>query len=147
MLKEPGARPALAWYAGAAAAAAAEQARRASRADAAVGAYGRAIALFERAAAADPALKDASDHGVALALAARARVGLEQGKDEAAAADVVAALARRPASAGTADGMSQKPGDTAHAVLARVKAAGRADLAAAIEAALAKVDPDLLIPD
>jgi tetratricopeptide (TPR) repeat protein len=147
MLKEPGARPALAWYAGAAAAAAAEQARRAGRADAALGAYGRAIALFERAAAADPALKDASDHGVALALAARARVELEQGKDEAAAADAVASLVRRPASAGTADGMSQKPGDTAHTVLARVKAAGRADLAAAIEAALAKVDPDLLIPD
>jgi tetratricopeptide (TPR) repeat protein len=126
---------AIAPFAGLASMAAAEEHRRARRFEQAIAAYGRAIDRYGR-----------DDAAAALALAGRARVAFQLGDDGRALEDTLLSLARSPASAGTLDGMGITPGETAQAVLARLKEAKRDDLAARLEAALATVDPELLRP-
>lgn len=138
---------AIAAFAGAASVAAAEHHRRKADYGPARAAYGRAIAHYERFAEAWPVRRGSADAAVALALAGRARVADQLGDLDGAAADIVASLERSPDTAGTRDGMGITPGETAQMVLARLRAQGPAEGAARVEAALAKVDPDLLVPD
>ena len=72
---------ALVGFAAIASTAAAEQRRRDGTLDAAVEAYGRALARYDQADAADPSTKAANDPAVALVLAGRARVAYQQGDD------------------------------------------------------------------
>ena len=109
-------------------------------------AYGRAIQHAERSIAAMGDRRDQVDHFVALALAGRARLAFEQGDDESALADVLASFERSPASAGSIDGLSFTPASTGIVLLARLKDAKRDDLSARLDAALAKLDPALLVP-
>jgi hypothetical protein len=127
--------------------AAAEQRRRAGAFDEALAAYGRALEHYERAVEAAPDWREAVDGAQALVLAGRARVAYQKGDDGRALEDLLASFAKSPASAGTRDGMGITPGETAQMLLARLEEAGREDLAGRLDAALAKLDPDLLRPD
>jgi tetratricopeptide (TPR) repeat protein len=127
--------------AGAASIDAAEHYRRQGDFPNALAAYERAIAHFERGAADDPGNADVK---VALALAGRARVAMQTGDDGKAVEWIVASLGRSPASAGTRDGMGITPGDTATMLVDALKTAKKEDLAGKVEAAAAKIDPELL---
>ena len=139
--------PSLESFAGLASVAAGDHERRAARYDAALAAYGRAIAHYERAALADAAWKALADESIALALSGRARVAYQVGNDDLALTEILASLERSKAAAGTRDGVGITPGETAQMLLARLRTANKADQAAKLEAALAKVDPELLRPD
>lgn len=143
-----GAAPApLLLHAGEASSEAADVRRRAGRTEDAAAGYGRAIDWFDRAAAAGGPRKAAADAAAALALGSRARLAYQTGDDDRALADVLASFARDPGSAGTKDGMGFTPGETGQMLLERLKRANRADDAARLEAALGKLDPELIKPD
>ena len=74
-------------------------------------------------------------------------MALQLGSEDASLADVLASFARRPASAGTRDGMGITPGETAQMLLAKLKEKKKGEAAAQLEQALAKIDADLLKPD
>ena len=138
---------AIVWHAGVAASVTADYHRRASRRDDALAAFGRAIAHYERALAGDPSRRDAADRAIALALGSRARLAYESDDDERALADILASFERSPGTAGSRDGGGFTPGETAQMLLARLRERKRDDLAARLDAALAKIDPELLRPD
>ncbi len=144
LLAEPGAPPELLRFAGEASMAVAEQRRKTGDPAAATAAYGRAIAYQEKAAAADPAAKEATDRAVALALAGRARVELEAKDFDAALADVIASFDRSQSSAGTKDGMGIKPSETAAALLPYLKLLKKDDMVERLTAAMKALPPDLL---
>lgn len=146
MLREEGAHPSLAWYAGYASFVAAEVHRRAGRSDDSLGAYGRAIDHYEVGIVSAPQSRESADHYIALALAARARVAFERGNLEGALGDLLASLSRRPEAAATLDGMNISPVATARILLARLADLDRPDLSAPLEAALGELDPALLLP-
>jgi len=142
---EPG--PGLTWFAAYASLIAAEDRRRNGDNDGAVASYGRAIARFEDAIAGRPEYADGADHYIALALAGRARIALEAGELASATDDLLAAFARRPASAATADGLNLSPVDTAKMLRARLDETGLAEPLGRLQAALrslADLDPELL---
>jgi hypothetical protein len=140
------ATPGLPYYAGLASAAAGDSLRRLRRGDAALEAYGRALARWERLAASDARWKPATSTAAATVHAARARVAFEAKDDEKAVEEMVAAFAASPSAAGTKDGLGVEPGDTARALLARLEGAKRDDLAKRLREAMSAVDPDLLRP-
>jgi tetratricopeptide (TPR) repeat protein len=146
MLREEGADPSLAWYAGYASFVAAEVHRRAGRSDDSLGAYGRAIDHYEVGIVSAPQSRESADHYIALALAARARVAFERGNLEGALGDLLASFSRRPEAAATLDGMNISPVATARILLARLADLDRPDLSALLEAALGELDPALLLP-
>ncbi len=126
---------------------AAQQYRRANRLREALAAYGRAIERYEQALAAGRLTKEAADAALALALAGRARTAYQLDDDAYALRDILASLTRSPDTAGTRDGMGVNPGETAQMLHARlVKRESEAD-AARLQAALEKIDPELLRPD
>ncbi len=132
------------WYCGVASYTTAEFHRRQNTAEAAHAAYTRAIAHFELAITVNPRDRDASDHFVALALAGQARLAIVRENLDAATELLLASFARRPASAGSLDGLNLSPSDTSRLLRARLALAERADLLAQLEAALAEIDPELL---
>jgi hypothetical protein len=144
MLEKPDAPPALEWFAGYAAIVAAEFDRRANRDRDARAAYDRAIAHYERFIAGNQDARDSADHFVAIALAGRARLALENDDAPAALDELLASLQRRPQSAATLDGLNISPADTARMLRARLTRLERADLLQRLEAALAQLDPELL---
>jgi tetratricopeptide (TPR) repeat protein len=144
MLKAQGEPAGLEWFAGYASMVAAEFSRRAKNEAAAVDAYDRAIAHFDRSVAKDPENRTSADLEVALALAGRARLALEKGDWDRAVADVVASFERKPDGAATQDGLNISPVDTAMMLKARLADAKRDDLAAKLQAALDKLDPEML---
>jgi len=127
--------------------AAAQQYRRRKRWADAQAAYGRAIAAYEKALASGHLTKEAADGAIALALAGRARVAYQRDDDAGALRDVLAALARSPDTAGTRDGMGVNPGETAQMLRARLVERKKEADAARVQAALDKIDPELLLPD
>lgn len=147
LVKPPEAPGALVGFAALASVTAGDTYRRIGRLEAALSAYERAAALYERSAAADAAQKPQADHGVALVLAARARVAYQLGRDADALAAILGSFARSPASAGSRDDMGITPGETAQMLLARLKATKQDEAAARLDAALATLDPELLKPD
>ena len=99
--------------------------------------------VFEAA----PERRDGADHAIALARAARARIYYQLNDDAKALDEMIAAFERRPASAGTRDGMGITPGETAQMLLARLRKEDKSGPTARLEAALGKIDPTLLAPD
>ena len=134
----------LRWFAGYASLVAAEHHRRSGAPAKALGAYERAIELYRRDLELHPERAESAAHYVAMAHGGRARIDLEQGELEAALRELLAAFQGAPDSAATLDGLNISPVDTANMLLARLDAAPRADLAGALRAALAALDPRML---
>jgi len=147
MLEEDEVPARLAWFAATASIDAAEQHRKQQEYKEALASYGRALGHFELVLAANPEQREEADQAVALALAGRARVSYQLNDDDHALADILASLRRSPSSAGTRDGMGITPGETAQTLLARLKTETKTDQAAELEAALDRIDPDLLRPE
>ncbi|MCZ6572242.1 MAG: hypothetical protein O7C98_03625 [Planctomycetota bacterium] len=135
------------WFAGEASNAAARLHRRLKRYKKALKAYERAIAHYEGAMHADEGQRVPAELAIALAWAGRARVAYELGNDRAALQDMLACLARDPEAAGTRDDLGITPGETAQMLLARLREKKQDGDAKQLEAALAKIDPELLRPD
>jgi hypothetical protein len=140
---EPGA---LDWFAGYASFVAAEHLRRRGRFEPALEAYARSIAHYRARAGRLPEAADDADHYVALALAGRARVDMERGELAAAADALCAALALRPQSAGSQDGLGLTPLATARMLQARLTESGLGEGAARVQAAIDTLDAALLAP-
>jgi tetratricopeptide (TPR) repeat protein len=136
----------LPWFAGYTSIVVAEFHRRAGDDTAALAAYERAIAHFDRSNAIYPDGADSADHQVALALAGRARLALERGDDEAAVDELLASFARRPMSAGLLDGLGLTAVATSQMLRSRLEAGGKTELLARLDAALAALDPEVFIP-
>jgi tetratricopeptide (TPR) repeat protein len=134
----------LEWFAGFASIVTAEFQRKASRMDEALAAYQRALAHYERCIAANPETRPTSDHYAALALAGRARVFYERHEEEQAVGELLASFARKPEAAGSLDGLNLSPADTSRTLRARLVSLRRDDLVARLDAALAKIPPELL---
>lgn len=145
MLAEPDASPDLPWFAGLTSIIAAEFHRRAGDAAAARGAYGRAVAHFDRAIEANPDSRESSDHYVALALAGEARLALEAAEIDRAVDLLVAALARHAQATDDQDGLGISPAMTILAVRAKLEGEEFAAARARLDAATAAVDPELLV--
>ncbi len=137
-------QPLETWYAGYASLVAAEYERRALRTAAADAAYLRAEELFEIAARTAPERQASAAHYAALCLAGRARLALEARDLDAATALLVASFERAPSAAASLDGLNLSPADTSRSLRARLDEAGRTDLLAVLDAALANLDPTLL---
>jgi len=131
-------------YAGIASVAAAEYHRRHREWEKARAAYGRAIAHFENGAKAAPAGRPYADRSVAMALAGRARVSLEIDDLDPAVDDIIASFERDATAPGTRDGMNITPGETALALLARLKETDKTEETARLETAMGKMDPELM---
>jgi tetratricopeptide (TPR) repeat protein len=144
LLREKDAAKNLEWYAGYASFITAEFYRRFSDPTKALAAYDRAIAHYERAITNNPESRDTSDHYIALALGGRARIAYEQGDCEQSLAELLASFDRKADAAATLDGLNISPVDTARMLLQKLKDLNRDDLAAQLEAALGKLDPELL---
>ena len=135
------------WFAAVAAVEAADQLRRTRRNKEARSAYGRALARYEAAAKDFPQIQASADHACAFVLAARARVAYQLDDLPASLTDMLASLQRGPDVAGSRDAMGITPGETAQVLLARLQQEGRTEDAASLDAALKKIDPELLRPD
>jgi len=135
----------LHWYAGYASLVAAEYRRRRGEFDSALLSYERAVEHYSRQAAL-PEQGDDAAHYIAMALASRARVLLEQRDLEGATAALIASLERRPASAASFDGLGLTAVETGKMIAARAGEAGNTTLVESIQAALAKLAPELLVP-
>jgi tetratricopeptide (TPR) repeat protein len=135
----------LEWYAGLASFVAAEFHRRAGDQETALAAYDRSIAHYESAVVADPECRESADFNIALALAGRARLALEREDYERALADILASFDREPEAAGTLDGLNMTPASTAQLLQARFQELGREQDAATVQAALDKLDPEMLV--
>jgi len=131
-------------FAGLASVAAAEQYRRTNEREKALASYAHAVAYFERGGKAYPDGKAAYDQAIALALAGRARVEYELGRNDAALADVLGSFELSPDSAGNADGMGITPGQTGQALLAQLLADKDEEAVAKLSAAMKALDPELL---
>ncbi len=134
----------LEWFAGYASLVTAEMQRKQNQPDAALAAYDRAIAHYERGVAVEPATKPTADHYVALALAGRARIAYERHEDEHALDELLASFTRKPEAAGSLDGLNLSPADTSRMLRSRLVQLKRDDLVARLDAALAKIPPELL---
>ena len=134
----------LEWYAGFASIVTAEYQRKASRMPEALSAYERALAHYERCIAANAETRASSDHYATLALAGRARVFYEQHEDEQSLTELLASFVRKPEAAGSLDGLNLSPADTSRMLRARLVSLKRDDLVARLDAALAKIPPELL---
>jgi tetratricopeptide (TPR) repeat protein len=143
-LAEKNAPPSLVSFAGYASLVAAEFHRRAGRDDEAIASYERGIAHYESAIAATPETRATCDHFIALALAGRARIELQRGDVERSLADLVASFERKPEAAASLDGLNISPVDTAKMLRAKLVELKRDELAQELQAALDKLDPDLL---
>ena len=122
----------------------AEFRRRAGEDAQALDAYERGIAHYERAAASNPTNRDSAEHFIALALAGRARLAMEAGDLEGAVRELRASFDKSPSAAATLDGLNLSPVDTAKMLLARLKEAGKSDLANSLQSALDALDPVML---
>ncbi len=145
-LRAENAAPRLRWFAGYASLVTAEAHRRAGRHDAALAAYDRGIAHFDGYLSTVGTSDPTADHYVAMALGGKARVAMQTGELANALTDLEASLTRHPSAAATADGLNLTTVDTARALLARFQQAGDAANAARVDAALARLDPELLLP-
>jgi hypothetical protein len=134
----------LSWYAGFASAVAAEFHRRAGRDNEAFAAYARAIAHYERDIEQHESARLAADTEIAMALAGRARVALQQGDVEQSLSLVLSSFARQPDAAANLDGLNLSPVDTAKMLRALLASGQRGDLLQVLETALAHLDPRLL---
>jgi hypothetical protein len=134
--------PTLPWFAGYASLCAAEAHRRKNRPAEALGAYARGIEHFGRYRTATNATD--GEHYVAMGHAGIARVNLQQGDLAGCLQSLQAAFAAAPLAAASTDGLGVTAVQTAQMLRARADTAGRADLVAAVDAALAALPPEAL---
>ena len=135
----PGQRAALDWFRGVARLAAAERHAQNRLPAAADDEYAAAVTALLDSIEAEPSFADSANHYVALALAGRARLALDRGETEAAAAQILDAIRANPASATWADGLGNTPTATATAI----RDALDADAGAALEAGLLELGVEL----
>src|SRR5690606_31243513 len=109
MLAQPDAPPTLHAQAGYSSIVAAEFHRRSGDLDAAVAAYERALAHYDRAKEQSPERSADADHYAALALAGLARIAVERGELAVALERILASFARRPEAAANVDGLEITP--------------------------------------
>ncbi|MGQ0554153.1 MAG: hypothetical protein ACT4PU_13145 [Planctomycetota bacterium] len=136
-------------FAAQAALVAAEYHRRAGQPEAADQAYARAIAHLQVSVAAEERLRPQAEIGTALALAGQARLAFERNQDDDALTLLLSSLRLAPRSAATLDGLNVSAVETGKLLMARLTAAGRSEAADQLRAAfqaLARLDPDLLLP-
>lgn len=135
----------LEWFAGFASIVAAEFHRRAGKKEEALAAYDRAIAHFDRCAKQHPETQATSDHYAAIALAGRARLAYERRDQEEAVKAILASFARCPDAAGSLDGLSITPVQTAQMLRARLRRLDLDELKAKLDAALDKLPPKAFV--
>jgi len=126
----------LTWFAGYAALIAAEHWRQRSEFVEAGAAYQRSIDRFEQSANDFPDGFDSCAHYAALSEAGLARLALQTGELERATELLLAAIARRPASAETQDGLGLSPLMTAKMLKARLAESDTPERATALQAAI-----------
>jgi hypothetical protein len=139
--------PLIAAFAGYAHVVAADQHRRRARYKPALEAYATGIGYYEQATSLDERHKPGSDHAIALAHAARARVAYQLDDDELALDEMLKSFERNAASAGTRDEMGINPAETAQMLLARLRKREKSEMAEQLDAALSAIDADLKRPD
>lgn len=122
----------LPWYAGYASIAAAEVWRKSNRPSEALAAYDRALAHYETMIARDPNTLANSSTYMAIALAGRARLKMEDGALEEAYADLTRSFELSPATASVLDGLNLSGYVTSVTLRARLIEAGQAELAASL---------------
>ncbi|MEQ8763715.1 MAG: hypothetical protein RL885_07305 [Planctomycetota bacterium] len=144
MLQGENVQPITRWYAGLATMVTAELQRRNGNSDEALAAYDRAMALYEQYIEEQPDNRDSADHYIALALAGQSRVKFQDRDADAALDLLIASLQRRPQSAATQDGMNLSPADTARTLRGYFRREEKVDQLQRLEAALSKLDPELL---
>ncbi len=132
------------WFSGYASIVVAEAHRRRGRTEEAIAAYDRAIAHYERGIAANETTRDTADHYVAVALAGRARIAYENGDDDKALAELLAAIERKPEAMPTIDGLNLSAVDTTRMLRARLRANKKDEQLAKLDAVLGSLDPELL---
>ncbi len=133
-LAQPGAAPALPWFAGYAEMVAAEHHRRAQQDDAATRAYQRAIDRFARYRAATG--NQDGEHFVAMSHGGIARLRLQAGDRAGTFAALQASFATNPAAAAATDGLGITTMQTAEMLRARCTEAKDEALLQQLEAAL-----------
>lgn len=136
----------LAWFAGYASIVAAEHYRRRSEFEAAISAYDRAIALYERSRRDFPDGADTCEHLIALSHAGLSRIALEQADLERAKRELLLCFELRPDSAATLDGLGFSPVMTAKMLKERLLEASDEKGAEEIQLAMDSLDPKLLEP-
>ncbi|MFN0086384.1 MAG: hypothetical protein ACKVX9_13435, partial [Blastocatellia bacterium] len=136
--------PTLSWYAGYAALLAAEYHRHARRDEKALASYERAISHFDRSNQAHPDWKSTADHCAALALAGRARLALERKEFESSLNAALACFLRKPDVGTNLFGLTISPVETARMIVTQLKEQKLEDLAARLDAALAKLPREFL---
>ena len=144
LMSRDGAPRNLPWFAGYASLVAAEFQRRRGRDEDAVGSYDRAIALYEQAIGGNPDIKPTADHYIAMALGAKARLSLEARRWKRSVDLLVQSFRRCPGAAATLDGLNLSAVDTAKMLRARLREEKLDLLASRLEAALARLDPEML---
>jgi tetratricopeptide (TPR) repeat protein len=135
-LAAPDAPPSLAWFAAYASIVAAESQRRTGEREAALAAYARALAGYERDRAEHPEHAESVDHYAAIALAGRGHVLFERGELEPAARALLTSFARSPDAAAAFDGLGLTAIDSARALLARLETEGETALFAELQSGL-----------
>ena len=143
-MQKPEATAQLQWFAGYAELVAAEHYRREGRPEEALAAYARGITLYEAWAATQPEGAAEAAHYCALALAGRARTLLERGDLSGSLDALLQCFERAPKSAASPDGLNITPADTAKQLQAKLAVPEQAEQLAKLQAALAKLDPQLL---
>lgn len=144
LLARENASPSLPWFAGYASFVAAEYYRRAGELVEAEAAYSRAIGHYEEAISRRPESRASSEHYIALALAARARLALEREDLRAAHTLMLESFQRCPSAAGALDGLNLTPVMTATTLLGRLEASGIEELAGSLRGALAGLPAEAL---
>jgi hypothetical protein len=117
------------WFAGYAAIVAAEVLVKDHRRGPAGASYSECIERFGKSAAANPDYADSANHFAVLAHAGRALLRHEDGDDQGAVDDLLAALRLRPASMTETDGLGRKPEAVLQRIADELRKAGKNGLA------------------
>lgn len=142
MLADDDADPVLEWFAGLASFIAAEYHRRGNDLDAGMKSYDRCIEHYQSYIEENPDDRDTADFNIALAHSGRARIAFEREDWQRALDESLASYNLRPDAAGVLDGLSHTPASTGLLLLRRLKELGKNDMAATLQEALGKLDPE-----
>ncbi len=145
MLVEENVPPSTVWFAAYTSIVAAEYYRRMSNDDEALAAYARSLDYYAKSVAANPASKESADHYSAVALGGRARIHYEMGEYDKALADLLSSFVLKPDAAANLDGLNISAVDTAKMMLAKFKELEMKEQASTLDAAMNKLDPELLL--
>ena len=134
----------LPWFSAFASQTAADFHRRRGRPKSAIPALERAISKYTDAMQRRPGSQVATAKQIALAQGGLARLHYQLDDDVAALTAILASFEASPDTAGTRDGVGVTPGETAQMLLARLKKSEHIAPVERLEAAMEKLDPELL---